>query len=64
MLPLKMKKIGLIGAEKRGETLAGHELGKNFFKEDVWGNIMPRKDDVLMDDSCYVDKKRQGLLKI
>ena len=42
---LKMKKIGLHGANKRGKTLAGHELGKSFFKDYVWGNILSGKDD-------------------
>ena len=31
-LTLKMKKIGLLGANKRSKTLAGHELGKNCSK--------------------------------
>ena len=29
-LTSKMKKIGVLGVEKRRKTLAGHELGKNF----------------------------------
>ena len=30
---LKIKEIRVFGSEKRREILAGHELGKNFFKE-------------------------------
>ena len=32
-----MKKKGVLGIEKRGKTLAGHELDNNLFKEEVWG---------------------------
>ena len=33
ILTLKMKKIGVIGAKKRGKIMAGNELGKDLFKE-------------------------------
>ena len=45
---LKIKKIGVLGAKKKGKTLAGHELGKNLFKEEVWGDILYGKDSVLV----------------
>ena len=31
-LTLKMKKIGVLGANKSRQTVAGHDLGKNLFK--------------------------------
>ena len=36
---LKMMKVGVLGDKKRGEILASHELGKDFLKEEVGGNI-------------------------
>ena len=51
-----MKKIGVLGAKKKGKTLAGHELGKNLFKEEVWGDILPGKDNFLIEDGYPVDK--------
>ena len=45
---MKMKKIRVLGAKKRGRGLAVHELGKKIFKEKVWGNILYGKYHVLM----------------
>ena len=56
-LTLKMKVIRVFGTEKRSKTLAGHELVKNLFKEEVWGEIMSGKDNFLMEDGCYFDKR-------
>ena len=39
-----------------GKTFAGHEFGKNFFKEGVWGNILSGKGNVIMEYGCPVDK--------
>ena len=36
----KMEKFGVLGAEKRGKTLAGYDLDKEFIKENVGGNIL------------------------
>ena len=55
-MTLKMKKIGVLGAKKKAKTLAGHELGKNLFKEEVWGDILPGKDNFLIEDGYPVDK--------
>ena len=54
---LKMNKYGVLGAEKRRKILAGHELGKKLFKEEVWGDILSGKDNFLMEDGCPVDKR-------
>ena len=43
--------------EKMRKTLAGHELGKNLFKEDVWGNIMSGKDNILIINGRSIDKR-------
>ena len=37
---LKMKKVGVIGANKTGKTFAGHDLGKDFLNEDFGGEIL------------------------
>ena len=37
---LKMKEIGLFGYNKRRITLAENDLGKKFFKEEVWVEIL------------------------
>ena len=55
-MTLKTNKNGVIGANKRGKTLAGHDLCKNLFKEEVWGNILYGKDNVLIEDGSPVDK--------
>ena len=52
-----MKKTGLLGAYKREKTMEGHELGKLFFKEEVWGNILYGKDNILVDYGFPVDKR-------
>ena len=49
-LTLKMKEIRVFGAEKGRKNLAGNELGKNVFKEDVWGDILSGQDSVIMED--------------
>ena len=49
-LTLKMKEIRVFGAEKGMKTLAGNELGKNLFKEDVWEDILSGQDSVIMED--------------
>ena len=49
-LKLKVREIIVFGAEKRRKTLAGHELGKNLFKEEVRGDILHGPDNVLMED--------------
>ena len=49
-LILKMEKIGVLGADKRRETLAGHELGKNLLKEEFGGNILSIKDYFIVED--------------
>ena len=53
---LKMKKIGVLGAKRRGETLEGHELGKGLLKEEVGGKILSGEDDVLVEDVGPGDK--------
>ena len=52
-----MKKTIVLGAKKRRKTLSGHELGKNLFKEEVGGNIISGKDNVIMEDGFLVDKR-------
>ena len=47
-LTLKPKKIGILGTENRSKTLAGHELGKNLFIEEVWVNILSVKDHFIL----------------
>ena len=49
-MTLRMKKIGLLGANKREEILSGHDYGKDFIKEEVGGNILFVPDDVIMED--------------
>ena len=44
------REIRVLGAEKGMKTLAGNELGKNVFKEDVWGDILSGQDSVIMED--------------
>ena len=39
-LTLKIKEIGLFGYNKRRITLAENDLGKKFFKEEVWVEIL------------------------
>ena len=51
-----MNKLGVIGANKRGKTFEDHEFGNNLLKEEVCGNLMSVKYDVLMEDGCPVDK--------
>ena len=48
---------------KRSKTLAGHELGDNFFKEGVWGDILSGKDNLTMEDMVDVLIKRLDILK-
>ena len=45
-----MKEIGVFGTNKGRKTLAGNELGKNFLKEEVWGDILSGQDSVIMED--------------
>ena len=52
-----MKKIGVFRANKLRKTLAGHELGKNLLKEEVWGDILSGKDNVIIEDVLPVDKR-------
>ena len=40
MLNLKVRKVGLLGADKRRETLTGHKLDKDWIKEDPKGKIL------------------------
>ena len=54
---LKIKEIRVFGSEKRRKILAGHELGKNLFKEKVCGDILYGQDNVLMEDGYSVDKR-------
>ena len=53
---MKMKKLGVLGANKRGKTLAGHDLGKDLIKKEVGVNIISGEDDVIVEDGCSVDK--------
>ena len=50
VLTLKMKIFRVLGANKRGETLSVHELGKNLLKEGVGGNILSVEVGVLVED--------------
>ena len=52
----KMKEIGVFGAEKRKKILAGHELGKNLSEEEVWVDILPLKDNIIMYYVLSLDK--------
>ena len=36
-----MNKVGVVGAEKREESLEGHEFGKDFLKEKFGENTLP-----------------------
>ena len=56
MLNLKMKKLGVLGANKRGKNSAGHDLGKDLLKNEVGVNIISGEDDVLLGDGFSVDK--------
>ena len=60
-LILKMEKIGVLGADKRSKTLAGHEFVNNLFKEEVRVNILSGEDNVLMEDGCHVSKRSKVL---
>ena len=63
MLTLKMKKVGLIGDEKRGKILSGHELVKDFIKEDVGGDICSIEYDVLVDYGYPIDKRGRVFIR-
>ena len=41
MLTLNMNKVGVVDAEKREETFEGHELGKDFLKDNFGENKFP-----------------------
>ena len=45
-----MKEIGVSGANERRRTLAGNYLGKHFFEENIWGDILSGQDNVLVKD--------------
>ena len=53
----KTKKLGVLGADKRGKTLKGHELGKDLMNEEVGGNIFYGEDAVLVEDGCTIYKR-------
>ena len=54
-----MNKIGVFGAKKVRKSLAGNELGKNLFKEEVWGDILSVQDNFLLENGFPVDKTRK-----
>ena len=45
-----MNKFVVLGTNKRGETFTGHELGKDFLKEDFGVNILSIYDDFIVED--------------
>ena len=49
-LTLKTKKIRVFGADKRRKTLAGHKLGHNLLKEEIWVGILSGQDNIFMED--------------
>ena len=50
-----------IWLQDKVETLVGYLLDKNFFKGEVWGDILSRKDNVLIKYGCSVNKGGQIL---
>ena len=39
------------------KPFVGHELGKKVFKEEVWGDIMSGKDNILIINGRSIDKR-------
>ena len=58
-----MKKVGVLGAKKRGKTFAGREFGKEFFKQYVGGNILSVEGDFIVEDFFRFDKRVKVLCR-
>ena len=57
ILTLKMNKFGVVGAKKWSKPLAGHDLGKEFFKEDWGGGILSIEEYICVGVVLPVDKR-------
>ena len=53
----KTKRVGELGTKKCRKTLAGNEVGKEFLKEKVGGDILSGEEDFLLEDGSPIDKE-------